>query len=72
MCTEVSFDSSMDCERTFLMDLFPKNVKNWFQHLPTSEFFLFDFTNNQTELGFMMLAGLRGEAVESFSGYALS
>ena len=38
----------------------------------SSKNFLSDWTHNEIELGFVMLTGLPGEAVERISGYARS
>ena len=70
----MSFDASFDCERVFLMYLSPKVVKKLVSSTFVDSFknFLSSCTNNKSQLGFVMLTGLPGEAVQSISVHAWS
>ena len=70
MCTTVGFDAIFDSERTFLIELLLKVVKNSFpQDLSTLRDFLSYCQNNKSILGFVTPIGLPGEAVEIFLRY---
>ena len=58
----------------FLIYLWPKSVKKqvFLAIVDCSKNFLSGCTNNKSELGFMVLTGLPGEAVDSISNYARS
>ena len=70
MCTAVSFDASLDCERTFFKDLFPKIVKKrgFLNLCRPSKDFLSSYAHNRDELGVVTPTGLPGEADESIVG----
>ena len=62
----MGFDESFDCERKFFMPLLPKFVKKEVSLTldDFSKIYLTGSTNNKSELGFVMLTRLPGEAVE--------
>ena len=70
----LGFDAIFDSERTFLMDLLPKFFKKQFslRLVDASKDFSFRCTNKKSKPGFVTPTEFPGEAVEIFSGYALS
>ena len=75
MCTAVNFEASFDCEQTFCHGSIRKTtmVEKSFSLTFVDSFqnFSSGCANNNKELGFATPLGLPGEAVGSFSGYAV-
>ena len=72
MCTRSGFDSSLDSDWIFLMDLLPKIVKTKvsLRLVDYSNDFISCSTNNENKLNFVTPIGLPGKALERFWVYA--